>query len=420
MEHTNSCALRSRQFDQPTSGPTPARCNASFLDVSQHLTETETPPETPTRSDSVTSTHIKRTTNRLPASEQRQKESNAATEGILHFSARSGDYEVLKGSKLGSGRFSSVYLARIIPPTTQDQVQGPLTPPATPTGPQSRGVWSGPQPSVYAIKVAVDKSTAKTLRGEARILSLLSQSPKSSQNIVCFHGFDPRCNSLVLAAMPGSLEDLVNGQLQFLDLATRTAKLGAIFLHIARSLTSGLAWMHSLGVVHADIKPPNMLLRPDMPVQIPLSGGQQLLDLSFTPVFADFTSSFTTTDDSKTISSVGGGTYDYMAPEQLAPPFPVPNFKMDVYALAVSLLQVTTGFSPFREAGSNRHMKMAMIKEGKALSWAMRDAISAARLKGVADVMLARHAIDLRALLELGLRKNPNERLDAASWNRLW
>jgi serine/threonine protein kinase len=145
-----------------------------------------------------------------------------------------------------------------------------------------------------------------------------------------------------------------------------------------------------------------------------------MIGIPFTPVFADFTSSFLTTDDPKTISSIGGGTYDYMAPEQLSAPFPLPNFRMDVYALAVSLLQVITGSSPFKEAGTNRHMKMAMVKEGNPLAWAARDATSEARLNSVAQEMLSKNGADLKAFLELGLRKNPEDRLSADEWSRLW
>jgi hypothetical protein len=93
---------------------------------------------------------------------------------------------------------------------------------------------------------------------------------------------------------------------------------------------------------------------------------------------------------------------------------------MDVYALAISLLQVVTGCSPFTAAGANRHMKMAMIKEANAIAWAMRDATSEARLIAVSQELFNASAVDLKSLLTLGLRKNPRERLSAEQWSRLW
>jgi len=162
------------------------------------------------------------------------------------------------------------------------------------------------------------------------------------------------------------------------------------------------------------------LLRADVPVAVPLEDGQRILDVPFTPVFADFTSSFTATDDSKAMSMAGGGTYDYMAPEQLSPPFPLPDAKADVYALAITLTELITGRSPFADAAVNRNMKMAMIKEGKAMSWATRNAISKVRMTAVDDSMVVGRPTSVRSLLELGLKKSPKERPSAAEWSRLW
>ena len=166
--------------------------------------------------------------------------------------------------------------------------------------------------------------------------------------------------------------------------------------------------------------PQNILLRSDVPVSTPLPDGQHMLDYPFTPVFADFTSSFLTSDDPKSISTAGGGTYDYMAPEQFAPPFPLPNFKMDVYALAITLLEVVTGRRPFQDADVNRHMKMAMIKEGRVMDWAMRDFLSEQRINAIAKQSTGHSGMEVKALLELGLAKMPEERVDAEAWSRLW
>lgn len=276
-----------------------------------HPAGVTTPPETPTRSDSVMSTHTK-IAQVLPVSPNAtQARMRMRRDGIIEYCTTNGlDYEVLQDKKLGAGRFSQVYLARRVDARPLQANVEFATPPTTPTSPQPRHPGLGSTSTVFAVKVAVDKSSIKTLRGEARVLSHLCMDCDSKQYIVPFHGFDFRINSLVFTALPSTLEDMVVRELENIDPASRTTKLTAILPHVARSLTSSLAWMHAAGVVHADIKPVNILLRADVPVSIPLADGQFIMNLPFTPVFADFTSSFLISDDSKTISSVGGGTYD--------------------------------------------------------------------------------------------------------------
>jgi hypothetical protein len=86
----------------------------------------------------------------------------------------------------------------------------------------------------------------------------------------------------------------------------------------------------------------------------------------------------------------------------------------------VSLLELITGQSPFQDAGTNRNMKIAMIKEGKVLSWARRSATGKKRLGAVAQVMIEEKCTDVIALLELALVKIPLDRIDAQQWSRLW
>jgi serine/threonine protein kinase len=377
-----------------------------------------TPPDTPTRSDSVTSTKVGLKQGLPDASGLPAPTRGVLRDGLVEFDARYADYAVIKDKKLGAGRFSEVYLACKIGgaiPHAADR-----TTDKTAVSLKSEHAVQGSMPAIFAVKMAVDKQSIKTLRGEARVLSHLCTRAGCDDYLVPFHGLDIRRNSLVFSALPSTLADLTTMELESLSPALRATKLSDVFLHIARSLTVGLAWMHGLSVVHSDIKPPNILLRPNVSVTVPLPSGQRMLDLPFTPLYADFTSSFLLTDDPKAISSVGGGTYDYMAPEQLTAPFPLPTFKMDVYGLAITLLQLLTGSSPFQNAGANRHAKMAMIKEGKAMQWAMRESIGKARLEMVAKMVLEKDAMDLKALLELGLRKTPDERLTAEQWSRLW
>jgi len=378
-----------------------------------------TPPETPTRSDSVTSTRVA-VRGGKPIEFEQTAPHTIERDGVLQLTGDPIDYAVDESARLGAGRFSRVYLARCVDNDDPARPHAALTPPTTPSRVARRTSEPVVRPTVFAVKVAADKSSLKALRGEARILSHLAKHPESRKHMVPFYGFDSGRNSLVFGALPSTLADLITLELDRLDSLARTTELCRVLPHVARSLINGLAWMHSLHVVHSDIKPPNILLRAGAPVPIPLEHGHRILDVPFTPVFADFTSSFLLTDDPKTISSMGGGTYDYMAPEQFSPPFPSPDSKMDVYALAISLVELITGRSPFEDAGSNRNMKMAMIKEGKALVWAMRSSIGKTRMNNVGEEMFRRYGLNTKTLLQTALCKKPAERVSAEEWSELW
>lgn len=383
-----------------------------------HQSGALTPPETPKRSVFLSATDLAVIGEVQATPAQTAAKTTIIKDGILEFAVKDGTYTVFKDKRMGAGRFSQVFLAygtsTAIPPSYDS-----MTPPTTPTSLKRRDSKLEGGPMVYAVKMAADKPSIKTLRTEARILTHLCANQNSREYVVPFHGFDIRQNAIVCTAFPATLAHVINNELEVSDIVARTTKLCHVLQYVARSLTSGLAWLHSMGVVHADIKPPNILLRPDIFTSVPLSDGQHMLDIPFTPVFADFTSSFLTTDDAMA-ASAGGGTYDYMGPELLSRPFPPPDFKADVYALAVSLLELISGQSPFQDAGANRNMKIAMIKEGSVLSWTRRNAVGKKRLSAAAQLMIQARSTNIIALLELALVKDPLERINAQQWSGLW
>ena len=105
-------------------------------------------------------------------------------------------------------------------------------------------------------------------------------------------------------------------------------------VRILREVASALAYAHSHGVVHRDIKPDNVLL----------SGGAAMV----TDFGVSKAVDAATTLDGQGITSVGValGTPAYMAPEQ-ASADPSVDQRADVYAWGVMAYEVVTGQTPF-------------------------------------------------------------------------
>jgi serine/threonine protein kinase len=167
-------------------------------------------------------------------------------------------------------------------------------------------------------------------RQEARAIAAL-QHP----NIVEVYDFGEQ-NGLMYLVM----ELLSDGSLRgLMQKHAREGKPWPLLLAIdlVRQAAEGLAYAHSQGMIHRDIKPDNMLLRA-------VSGAPGRYALKIT----DFGLARMAEGSMMTATGTAMGTPAYMSPEQCQGAHV--DLRSDIYALGVVLYEVATGYLPFTAA----------------------------------------------------------------------
>ena len=183
-------------------------------------------------------------------------------------------------------------------------------------------------------------------------------------------------------------------------------------LEIAQQIASALSVAHDAGIVHCDIKPENVMLRPD--------GYVKVLDFGI----AKFT-------QQETKSAGVEGTKRYMSPEQAGGE--ELDARSDIWSLGVTLYEMVAGVMPFAELTSavppqmsGRHGGLSSSAGGTAAETSLRRRLRA-EIDRMIDRMLAekrearyQSAAELRADLQrvqrtLEASARPRWRLAAAA-----
>ncbi|KAL8676809.1 MAG: hypothetical protein Q9186_006716 [Xanthomendoza sp. 1 TL-2023] len=265
--------------------------------------------------------------------------------------------------EFGHGAWSTVYRTTEILETPSSALP---TPPSSPVGSSKTGS------QILAVKAPARKDAHDVLYEEARVLTYLHSCQDASYYIIPFHGYDIASQSLVMDAVPLNLETHAKSCLKKArdNLTTRTMFDPVCgpqeWQSLALQLIDGLAFLHSNHCVHGDIKPSNILLRPND------DGSSEV----FTPLYCDFSSSRilegSTGNNAESIQQLSALTPDFTSPElftSLHTTNAVATNASDVYALGVTLVVVAIGTSPYAGA-TMEMMKLSMAREGRVLDFA--------------------------------------------------
>jgi len=226
---------------------------------------------------------------------------------------------------------------------------------------------------LLAVKVVKGKLATEVALNEARILSYFMADFEAAEHIVPFHGFSPSFNGLVMDFISLTLEDFAH----FFQDQKFSEELLAQFRPIAQACVAGLDYTHRHDIIHGDIKPSNILLRP---IEQGTGLGIQLQGARFQPVYCDFSAARYNSPDRPPNESAG--TYDFMAPElfTLSAPNNWTTCASDVYALGITFLYMVIGQSPYEHA-HNAFQRRAMAMSASPVEQAGSDVLSAMKIQ---------------------------------------
>ncbi|MGB5050164.1 MAG: protein kinase, partial [Caldilineaceae bacterium] len=257
----------------------------------------------------------------------------------------------LIGRRLGSGGAAAVYQA-------YDQVQG-------------RSV------ALKVLLPGADETTRSRFRQEARTAGAL----RHPNIVTTLQVGDAPTDGVAYIAM-----ELIEGESLARLLERRGKLLPEESCNLLTPIALALAHAHQFGIVHRDVKPSNILLRPASPGA---TGSVQLdaLDHPVVPLLSDF--GIARALDTPELTNVGRtiGTPAYMAPEQCAGSRDV-TAQSDIYSTGAVLFRCLVGRAPF--LGSVTQILHAHVYEAVTIP----DDVLASLPPRVVDVLRATLAKD--------------------------
>lgn len=225
---------------------------------------------------------------------------------------------------------------------------------------------------ILAAQLAAEPVLRKRFRAEFDLAGRLVRS--SIMPVSDYHDTTEYCYYAMPLAKDGSRA--------YFTLCRESA--GGALLRLAadfRDLAIATAALHQAGVVHRDIKPENILM-------------DEVGRLTLT----DFGSAIEQKVRDVELDRCPWGTIRYLPPEQLRPDSDATDFRIDVYALGVTLYEAITGTSPFPR-----------LPEDQLARWKInRLPISARRQRSSVPM-------GLDAIVRRAMEPNPNLRYASAT-----
>ena len=174
---------------------------------------------------------------------------------------------------------------------------------------------------------------------EVNVMSILGKH----ENIVEFYGYCQEPLAIVMEYIElGSLSYL----LHYCEEKAIEAKMadGRIKKKILLGVVAGMCLLHSVGIVHGDLKPQNVLVANDFTAK--------LTDFGMSVVTGKAATMSNMSDSDNKDGYFAGGTAGYMAPELLDVSVRISE-KTDVYSFGILLNEVVTEEEPYSDQYKN-------------------------------------------------------------------
>jgi serine/threonine-protein kinase len=185
------------------------------------------------------------------------------------------------------------------------------------------------------------------------------------------------------SGIPYIIMELIEGE-DLADILDRRGRLEVgVAVDVVLDIASALAYSHSHGVIHRDVKPGNIIVDS-------VWRRARLLDLGVAKIHDLSEASRLTQKD------MGIGTLEYAAPEQIRSARDV-DARADIYSLGATLYRMVVGVRPFT---ATRQIDLARAVIEEPLEWP--------------EYALASVPASLRAVVERAMEKEPRRRYAGA------